>query len=314
MNLHFNLGYYRVNYDAKNWELIGDLMKENFTELHALTRCQIIDDVFHLARHGYVNYSLVFDLINNWKTKETSYIDWETVFQNIDFVYRNSADLPSFRSVKVTLSIFSCKLKGELIPYEIISLQQDYLINLITPTYQRTVQSLTNSDRESAPLQHVVNRWACELDITQCINSMKKSFGNLIENGTLIKSQQSEEELSVVLCNAVKFGDRMEYDIIEKSLQTDDFEYNRILISALGCCRDANYLENYYNLLLNETHSQYIQDIIESAITNRVGKFILFEMLYNRFEEITNHVGLDSFLPLIESISTEFEFRVVSKT
>lgn len=141
---------------------------------------------------------------------------------------------------------------------------------------------------------------------------MKKSFTNLIENGTLTKSQRPEDELRIVFCNAVKFGDRVEYDAIEKSIQSDDFEYNRILVWAMGCCRDQNYLQNYFNLLLDETFERHVPDIIQSAAENRIGKMILFEILYNRFEEIVDHVGLDSFLPLIESISTEFELRVVS--
>lgn len=142
---------------------------------------------------------------------------------------------------------------------------------------------------------------------------MKKSFSNLVENGTLIKSQRAEDELKIVFCNAVKFGDRLEYDIIERSFLPGDFEYNRILIWSMGCCRDQNYLQNYFNLLLNKTFERYFPDIIQSAAENKIGKLILFEILFNRFEEITTHIGLHRLFPLFESISTEFELRIVRK-
>lgn len=97
-----------MNYDAENWNSVSNLLKGNFTELNSLTRTQIIDDAFNLARHGYIHYSLLFDLLTNWKTEETDYFPWHIVLQNLEFIYRNSVDLPSFRSVKVSPSILHC--------------------------------------------------------------------------------------------------------------------------------------------------------------------------------------------------------------
>lgn len=104
-----------MNYDAENWNLVSNLLKENFTELSSLTRSQIIDDVFNLARYGYVHYSLLFELLTTWKTEETDYFPWKIVLDNLEFIYRNSVDLPSFRSVKVSLPIFHCNLKAGFI-------------------------------------------------------------------------------------------------------------------------------------------------------------------------------------------------------
>lgn len=141
---------------------------------------------------------------------------------------------------------------------------------------------------------------------------MKRSFSNLVENGTLIESQRSDDELRIVFCNAIKFGDNVEYDVIEKSLRTDNIDYNRLLVWTLGCTRDQSYLQNYFNLLLNATFKHYVPEIIESTADNRIGKIILLEMVYNRFEDIVNHIGLDSLMPLFESISTEFDMKMVN--
>lgn len=162
------------------------------------------------------------------------------------------------------------------------------------------------------PLKILINRWACKLDIIYCIESMKKSFHNLIENGTVIKSQRSDDELRIVFCNAMKFGDKLEYEVIEKSLRTDNIDYNRLIVWALGCTRDQNYLQNYFNFLLNDTFKQYVPEIIASTIENKIGKIILLEMIYNRFEEIINHIALDNLMPLFESISTEFDMKMVN--
>lgn len=45
-------GYYRVNYDAENWNLIIQQLKDNHESIHVINRAQIIDDVLSLARAG----------------------------------------------------------------------------------------------------------------------------------------------------------------------------------------------------------------------------------------------------------------------
>lgn len=78
-------GYYRVNYDPKNWRLIVKQLLENHEEIHYLNRAQLIDDVFHLAQANKVGYRLAFDL-TEYCTNETEYIPWRSLFNNFDFI------------------------------------------------------------------------------------------------------------------------------------------------------------------------------------------------------------------------------------
>ena len=50
-------GYYRVNYDERNWELIIAQLKRDPTSIHVTKRVQILDDAFNLARAGLLNYT-----------------------------------------------------------------------------------------------------------------------------------------------------------------------------------------------------------------------------------------------------------------
>ena len=47
-------GYYRVNYDKQNWELIIKQLNEDHTKIHVINRAQIIDDAINLARSGII--------------------------------------------------------------------------------------------------------------------------------------------------------------------------------------------------------------------------------------------------------------------
>lgn len=95
------VGYFRVNYDSVNWDLIKALLKENFTNVNVLTRTTLIDDAFNLARFGYLNYSVVFELVNCWKDQETKYFPWKILLDNIEYIYQHSTDLAAFRDIKV---------------------------------------------------------------------------------------------------------------------------------------------------------------------------------------------------------------------
>ena len=55
-------GYYRVNYDDRNWEAIIDQLLQNHLAIPTINRAQIIDDSLSLARAGTSN--IVFYLLH----------------------------------------------------------------------------------------------------------------------------------------------------------------------------------------------------------------------------------------------------------
>ncbi|CAD6234139.1 GSCOCG00007591001-RA-CDS, partial [Cotesia congregata] len=69
-------GYYRVNYDERNWKLITNYLKsENYKKIHVLNRAQLIDDAFVFAEFGYLNFNVAFDLARYLRI-ETEYVPW----------------------------------------------------------------------------------------------------------------------------------------------------------------------------------------------------------------------------------------------
>jgi aminopeptidase N len=55
-------GFYRVNYDNKNWQLIIDQLKSNASEIHIVNRAQLMDDALNLARASLLPYELAFNV------------------------------------------------------------------------------------------------------------------------------------------------------------------------------------------------------------------------------------------------------------
>lgn len=72
-------GYYRVNYDQANWNLlIAQLNSEDFEAIHALNRAQLVDDSFSLAQAELISYDTAFRVIE-YLQQETDYIPWAAV-------------------------------------------------------------------------------------------------------------------------------------------------------------------------------------------------------------------------------------------
>jgi len=64
--------------------VIRYLKLKNFQKIHVINKAALLDDAFNLARAGYVNYSIPFDL-TTYLTHETEYEPWVSV-NNFNFL------------------------------------------------------------------------------------------------------------------------------------------------------------------------------------------------------------------------------------
>lgn len=88
-------GFYRVNYDAKNWQLIGDQLRRNHTMIHVINRAQILDDVFNLARAGVVDYPLALGF-TRYLDREMDYVAWRPANKGLSFIGKMFKRTPGY--------------------------------------------------------------------------------------------------------------------------------------------------------------------------------------------------------------------------
>lgn len=84
----FNLketGYYRVNYDEKNWQLIIKQLNEDHRKIDVTNRAQIIDDAMNLARSGLLDYKMALG-VTSYLHKETEYIPWAAALDGMSYL------------------------------------------------------------------------------------------------------------------------------------------------------------------------------------------------------------------------------------
>lgn len=85
---HRQTGFYRVNYDNDNWNLIiNELAEGDYRKIPVLNRAQMIDDTFNLARGNKLSYSTPLRLIEYLKN-EIDYIPWIAAMNALSHINR----------------------------------------------------------------------------------------------------------------------------------------------------------------------------------------------------------------------------------
>lgn len=83
---YFFTGYYRVNYDEKNWDLLATYLKsDDYKNITEINRAQLIDDALNLARAGYLEYEHALK-ITLYLKQETDYIPWYAAARALNYL------------------------------------------------------------------------------------------------------------------------------------------------------------------------------------------------------------------------------------
>ena len=78
-------GYYRVNYDSRNWQMLTKQLMDNHTAISVINRAQIMDDALNLAKAGQLDYETVFNL-TRYLQWETEYVPWEAALSSFTYI------------------------------------------------------------------------------------------------------------------------------------------------------------------------------------------------------------------------------------
>lgn len=76
------IGFYRVNYDLTNWELLINALKLDHTKIGEVNRAQILDDAFYLFKKELLPFQIYLNLLE-YLEKEESYLPWATAIKGL---------------------------------------------------------------------------------------------------------------------------------------------------------------------------------------------------------------------------------------
>ncbi|XP_066591367.1 aminopeptidase N-like [Prorops nasuta] len=274
-------GYYRVNYDVENWNMIiAALKSEKYGEIPPVTRAQLIDDALNLARAGLLDYNIALSL-TSYLEKELDYIPWVAAFDG--FSYLNKVLFNSEQYHKFV----------EVIQHNIKPILTD--LKFEATDKDDHIKKLARAD---------VVHWACKFNITECLAFADKSFLPWLTDSN--KNKLPVDLKSTILCTAVSRTNREKWDAtLKKYTDTEDETEKKIILSALACSTSPEIITNYLQLTITKD-SKLIgnSDVFTAVISNSVvGAEIALDFIEKHSADLVkNNVGpLSGFAERISS-------------
>ena len=98
-------GFYRVNYDECNWQLLSQQLRANHEAIHVLNRAHLISDVFALAEVNILPYTVALDVVQYVRLEEHN-VPWETARDALGFLKSMLSSTQHQRSFEVIVHDF----------------------------------------------------------------------------------------------------------------------------------------------------------------------------------------------------------------
>ena len=97
-------GFYRVNYDENNWNLLINQLNEDHNLINSISRAALLDDSFNLGRAEIIDQTVYLD-IASYLEKETDPLPYGAVTNGLSYIYNMLAsDTESFDLMNVILT------------------------------------------------------------------------------------------------------------------------------------------------------------------------------------------------------------------
>ncbi|XP_063596358.1 aminopeptidase N-like isoform X1 [Penaeus indicus] len=263
-------GYYRVNYDVENWNLIIQQLKDNHEAFHVINRAQIIDDVLNLARGGQISYDTALS-VNAYLGKEVEFVPWDSALNNLAYLENMFTRSSGYGDLK------------------------SYLLDILIPLYN----SVGFDDNLNDPHLDQYKRvkalsWACNLGYQDCVDRSQGLFNSWVQNPSNT-SLISPNLKSTVYCTGVAEGGEEEWNFAwEQYINSNVATEKAKLLSAMGCTKEVWILSRYLDMAFTEGSGIRKQDasqVFAAVARNDVGRYLAWNFLRDQWQQIADYYG-----------------------
>uniref|UniRef100_A0A8B9H828 Aminopeptidase n=1 Tax=Astyanax mexicanus TaxID=7994 RepID=A0A8B9H828_ASTMX len=274
-------GFYRVNYDPQNWQRLLSQLSTDHSVIPVLSRAQIVDDAFNLAKANMINMSLALRTLS-YLSEEREYLPWQSAIKHLNtFINR-------FRHTEVNTKMQVC------------------LLQIIDNTH-RLLFKFQNLGLNAISL-------ACTAGVEDCLDLTKMWYRQWMKNPD--KNPIKHSMRSTVYCNGIAAGGSEEWEfawnLYKKSV--DDAEAE-LLIYILSCTRKPELLNRYLNYMLdpNMVQKKHVNYVIRHVANNVVGQPLAWDFIRANWSNILKEQKHASFFTILyfttKSFSTEVELK-----
>lgn len=260
----FNLlqsGYYRVNYDNRNWEqLIEELRTGNLYMIPPTNRAQMISDINYLADYGQVGNTLRFSLME-YLSRETDMIPLQAARLHMRALNRMMASSPQYYQFK------------------------RYMTRMVEWTFKGVEQFFFwDEDVNTMESRTVLIDLACTAGVAECLAMTRTlMFAELRSKSEVI----NREDRAMIYCHGLKtasprtFGlfmntyDKL-YNHVEwpteelETVEASGFINMNLLNRVIGCYGNTDAIQDQLRQIFSEEfhYPRHRFEILNSIIVN----------------------------------------------
>uniref|UniRef100_A0A673FFZ1 Aminopeptidase n=1 Tax=Sinocyclocheilus rhinocerous TaxID=307959 RepID=A0A673FFZ1_9TELE len=208
-------GYFRVNYDLHNWRLLIQQLMTNPTIISVGNRAGLIDDVFNLARAGYLPQNVPLQMIS-YLSQETEFLPWHAASRAL------------------------YQLDKLLDRTEDHSLFSDYVLRQVEPKYHKLGWPATSPEGsfmqaayQTEELQREVMMLACSFGNKHCHRQAVSLISDWISSN---KNRIPPNVRDIVYCTGVSLMDEDVWEFIWMKFHSSTaISEKKVLLEALTC-------------------------------------------------------------------------------
>ncbi|KAL7288625.1 hypothetical protein TKK_0017359 [Trichogramma kaykai] len=228
------VGFYRVNYDGANWRaLIRVLNSPNYQQIEEVSRAQLIDDSFNLARAGYIKYEIALD-ISKYLSQETMFYPLKAMNSVSDYLGRR---IEAREDVK--------------------KLYSKHIFNILDKTYKKLgfEENMSKDSHLDQLTREIVLKLACKYGHEDCIKNAKSYFSSDF-------SRITPNIAGAVYCTAIEHGSDSDWNILWQKFKAANLATDYLtILRGLGCSREESVLTRYLDYAIEKDSPIRRQDI-----------------------------------------------------
>ncbi|XP_024080397.1 aminopeptidase Ey-like [Cimex lectularius] len=267
------IGYYKVNYDQRTWELIAtDLLNDNLVKIHPLNRAQIINDAIFLANSKLLSYSTFLNLSRYLKNEAY----YAPLYNGLSFIL-------------------------ELVHYSMGTPVHDtlktYYKYIVSNVYKRvTSRGFRVTNLINYALKMMIVKYGCSLDFQHCKNQTKQLLDDIMNN-RIDENQLNSELRSTFWCTASKIGDEKVFNYIkQKYIKEKNWKLKEDYFNALFCVKNKELFQRLLKDILYK--ADYLkQETLTSLLSNLVSSdssCYTIDYYSENFDSLNLHFGNES--------------------
>nr|XP_012230103.1 PREDICTED: thyrotropin-releasing hormone-degrading ectoenzyme-like [Linepithema humile] len=220
-------GYYRVNYDKTNWQLITKYLTfDNYANIHVLNRAKLIDDAYHLMTTQQLQPIIFWDLVEYLK-REKSYIAWYPMIKALE-------DMSNMIPYLYESNVVFIKERMALIFSELL----DYL------TYDES----STDDYLTKCLRLEAIKWACTLGSRECKLAIFDKLHQHIKDPKQYKHFPGWKQWTY--CTGLSVSDINVWNQVLDIYNKDPSK--KEVLEVLACSENITILHNYLQNMITE--------------------------------------------------------------